>query len=218
MPKYADVIWLIFCSCTLYCQDITPAVSTKKYDHIHCALSKRFLNAHLVITMLWQLPSDEFDCACSMLFSRYASFVSSLKPSFYQSFVKQCRMMHSFFSHLFIDQQTNSLIYFVRDVPFDCGNDAVLPVFTYWHLKGNLLYQKFYTSYFDGVSRLFVASVNDAYNHKNNSAYNDYFVTTVRYYDELHSIYELLADSVYERRYGFQLQRYQELIVLLGTL
>lgn len=218
MPQYAYLIWLIFCSYALFCQDITPDFSIKKYDHIHCALSKQCFNAHCVITMLWQLPLDEFDCACSALFSRYSLSISSLKPSLYQPFVKQCKIMHSFFSHLFVDQQTNSLVYFVRDVPFDFGNDIMLPVFTCWRLKGNVSYQTFYASYFDGVSRLFVASVNDTYNHKNDRSYNDYFVKTARYYDELHMIYELLADSIYERRYGYQLQRYQELIALLGAL
>lgn len=184
--------------------------------YTHDMLRKNFLHVPRTIKFLWNLPLDRFNCACVELFTwYYLCAYKLLSLSLYRAFAQRCRMLHAFFSHIYVDIEMNTLVYLSQN-NFVGNVDGITHLQVYWLATVQTAYQKFYAVYFDCIARLFLAAICDVYVYRyNNKRYNNYLVCVKHFNNELHMIFEVLIGSVYERRCAQQLVRYQELISLI---
>ncbi len=165
---------------------------------------------------LWQLPLDEFDQAWQYTVDAYSVFNKELiRSGNCIKFVQLCRMLHNFFTHLFVDTQTNSLMYVLGALPFGIDKNRIHSLHTHWKLTHQMAYQHFYAVYFDCVVNLFINTIYAAHLHTDTQEWFDDVSRAQRYCSELYTIHKLLVGGEYEKRYARQLVRYQEVITLL---
>lgn len=171
-------------------------------------------SAHNIVASIWNTPVDE--CVVPL-----ESIVDWLKLHEHDlldlrtcpGFVGQCKQIHTFFTHTYVDLTTNSLCYFLTE---QHATQQMQPLLMYLDSIGTSAHIDFYAFYFCAVARLFIAAVQCAHEHKGDDhLYTQHRAQAEQYNQRLTYLLPYVQGSEYEQRYALQCARYHELLGLL---
>ena len=201
---YVGHMCLVLYSFVSFSQDSIPLPNTS------------YLMPYTVIRILWNQTPKAFVHVwneCVALYKRACKKFTT-KSQVY-AFVVHCRFIHKhFLSHLYVDATHNVLVYSFQHAYAHDSMRECKTVFSFLKNNNTQALCDFYAIYFDCVVTLFLDTLN--FIEKKVPIQNTY-TQLEQYYGELLSLMPYLRGSVYEKRYAQQIQRYQELVALVGS-
>lgn len=160
---------------------------------------------------LWEQPASASHEFLAHLFDSYASVSDDFKSQLHM--VHHAREMNRIFSHLYVDELLNVIIY----LSYGGSKSGYTPIISYWKSRGHYEYLRLYLWYADALSYIIVNHLQNTALHIEEQDAKDYITRVQIYLNDLKDVMPLFTGTRYEEMYAYAIRRYKNMFSLLES-